>query len=105
MKINSISTTKSRANMRGLIEKVRQTNEVFVIGSHKNSEVIIMKFPGAYNPNLSLLSNINTYSQSFHFLKLEPDLYSVSDIIKKTCTIKVVLSSYLFRLLTCRARR
>ncbi len=83
MKINSISTTKARANMRVLIEKVRLTNEVFVIGSHKNPEVIIMKFPEAYNPNLSLLSNINAYSQSFQFLKSEPDLYSASDIIKK----------------------
>ena len=74
MKINSISTNKSQVNMRGLIEKVRQTNGVFVISSHKNLEVIIMKFPEAYNPNLSLLSNINTYSQSFHFLKLRPVL-------------------------------
>lgn len=30
---------------------------------------------------VSDITNINTYSPSFEFLKTEPDLYSVSDLI------------------------
>lgn len=34
------------------------------------------------NSNFSDITNINTYSGSFDFLKKEPDLYNISDIKK-----------------------
>jgi len=66
-----------------MINEVRETGEVFAIGRRDNLEVVMLKFPRVYSSSFSDIANINTYSQSFDFLKNEPDLYSVTDLKKK----------------------
>lgn len=83
MVIKTISTTKARAKISEIIERVKTRNEVFVFGRRDNPEAVIIKFPDAYNSNFSDITNINAYSGSFDFLKNEPDLYSWRDIKKK----------------------
>lgn len=81
--IKTISTTKVRANISEIIERVKTRGEVFVFGRRNNPEAILVKFPDLYNSNFSDITNVNAYSNSFDFLKSEPDLYSVSDLKKK----------------------
>jgi hypothetical protein len=83
MSIKTISTTKARANISQIIERVKTRGDVFVFGRRNNPEAVLVKFPDAYNVKFSDITNINAYSGSFDFLKDEPDLYSVSDIKKK----------------------
>lgn len=83
MTIKTISTTKVRANISEIIERVKTRGEVFVFGRRNNPEAVLVKFPDVYNSNFSDITNINAYSGSFDFLKNEPDLYSFSDIKKK----------------------
>lgn len=81
--IKTISTTKVRANISEIIDRVKTRGEVFVFGRRNNPEAILVKFPDLYNPNFSDITNINAYSNSFDFLKNESDLYTTSDIKKK----------------------
>lgn len=81
--IKTISTTKVRANISEIIERVKTRGEVFVFGRRNNPEAILVKFPDLYNSNFSDITNVNAYSNSFDFLKSEPDLYGISDIKKK----------------------
>jgi hypothetical protein len=83
MSIKTLSTTKVRANISEIIERVKTRGEVFVFGRRNNPEAVLVKFPDIYNPNFSDIVNINAYSGSFDFLKNEPDLYNFSDIKKK----------------------
>lgn len=83
MAIKTISTTKARAKISEIIERVKTRNEVFVFGRRNNPEAVIIKFPDAYSSNFSDITNVNAYSGSFDFLKSEPDLYGWSDIKKK----------------------
>lgn len=81
--IKTISTTKVRANISEIIERVKNRGEVFVFGRRNNPEAVLVKFPDLYNSNFSDITNVNAYSNSFDFLKTEPDLYTASDIKKK----------------------
>lgn len=83
MKIKTISTTKARAHISQIIDRVKTHGEVFVFGRRNNPEAILIKFPNIYNPQVSDSTNINAYSESFNFLYDEPELYSVSDMKKK----------------------
>ena len=83
MNIKTISTTKARANISEIIERVKLHGEVFVFGRRNNPEAVLVKFPDMYNSHLSDITNINAYSGSFDFLAQEPDLYTLSDIKKK----------------------
>ena len=83
MNVKTISTTKARANIGEIMERVRNRGEVFVFGRRNNPEAVLIKFPDVYNPNFSDITNINAYSDSFDFLKNEPDLYSARDLKKK----------------------
>ncbi len=77
-----IPVSKARANIREIIEAVASDDKVFVLGRHKHPEAVLIKFPEAYNPETSEITNINSYSSSFDFLKKEPELYSHKDILK-----------------------
>ena len=77
-----ITTTNARKQIAQLINTVRDTGDVFAIGRHNRPEVLLIKFPAEYNDNLNVITNVNAYSESFSFLKQEPDLYSVNDLKK-----------------------
>lgn len=83
MNIKTISTKKVREHISDIIEGVKNRGEVFVFGRRNNPEAILIKFPDMYNPRFSDITNINTYSNSFNFLKDESDIYTFSDIKKK----------------------
>jgi len=83
MKIQTLSTTKVRDNISDIIDTVYNTGKSFVIGRRDNPEAVLIPFPKDFNPNLSEITNINAYSQSFLFLKKEPDIYSISDLKQK----------------------
>ena len=81
--MKTISTTEARKNMKALVDLVRETGIVFAIGRRDNPEALLMKFPRDYNQKLNEITNMNAYSESFSFLKEEPDLYSIDDLKKK----------------------
>ena len=77
-----ISTTEVRKNISDMIDTVRETGNVFLIGRRGEPEAVLLKFPAEYRSSLTDITNINAYSGSFDFLRNEPDLYSVRDIKK-----------------------
>lgn len=81
--MRTITTTEARKNIKKLIDLVCDTGDVIGIGRHKNIEVVIMKYPRDFNQELNDISNINTNSESFSFLRQEPDIYSKSDLKRK----------------------
>lgn len=81
--MKTISTTEARKNIKKIINYVRETNDVVVLGRRNHMEVLLMKFPSSYDNTFNEITNINTYSGSFDFLQDEPDLYSVKDLKKK----------------------
>jgi PHD/YefM family antitoxin component YafN of YafNO toxin-antitoxin module len=83
MGMKTISTTEARKNMKTLVDLVRETGVVFAIGRRDNPEALLVKFPRDYNKELNEITNMNAYSESFAFLKEEPDMYSVEDLKKK----------------------
>lgn len=81
--MKTISATNARKDLGKLISHVRETGETIAIGRHDAYEALLIKFPIQYSKTVSEITNINAYSQSFDFLKDEPDLYSFSDIKKR----------------------
>lgn len=81
--MKTVSTTNARKHIATLINEVRETGEVIGIGRRKKIEALLIKFPHNYSKNVSDITNINTYSQSFDFLEDEPDLYTVDDLKKR----------------------
>ena len=80
--MKTISTTDVRKNISDMIDTVRETGRVFLIGRRGAPEAVLLKFPSEYRKDVSNITNVNAYSASFDFLKDEPDLYSVDDLIK-----------------------
>jgi antitoxin (DNA-binding transcriptional repressor) of toxin-antitoxin stability system len=80
--MKEMSSTNTRKNISVIIDHVKTTGEPFVISRQGRPEVMIIKMPSNFNNKFSEITNINTYSQSFDFLKSEPDLYSIEDIKK-----------------------
>jgi antitoxin (DNA-binding transcriptional repressor) of toxin-antitoxin stability system len=78
-----VSTTEARKRISNLVDAVVSQGANFVIGRHDAPEAVLVKFPDAYRPDVSDSTNINAYSNSFDFLKNEPELYSQDDIKKK----------------------
>lgn len=72
-----LSTTHARDILPALIEKVKETSKVFIIGRRNIPEAILMRYPTEYSVNASDIANINAYSNSFDFLNDEPELYRV----------------------------
>ncbi len=80
--MKTISTTNVRKNISEMIDSVRETDKVFLIGRHGSPEAVLIKFPAHFRSDVSDITNVNAYSASFDFLKDEPDLYSIADIKK-----------------------
>ncbi|RJQ31012.1 type II toxin-antitoxin system Phd/YefM family antitoxin [Candidatus Parcubacteria bacterium] len=78
-----ITTTKVRKRISEMVDRVKYHGEVFAIGRRNSAEALLIRFPRAYNKDLSDITNINAYSESFDFFKSEPDLYTIKDIKKK----------------------
>lgn len=78
-----ISSTTMRKDIAEIINEVKYTGQVFCVGRRNRIEAIIMKYPEHINSKLTEITNINTGSASFDFLKNEPNLYSVKDLKKK----------------------
>lgn len=78
--MKTISTTDVRKNISSMIDTVRETGGVFLIGRRGAPEAVLLKFPTDYRTDVSDITNVNAYSESFDFLKHEPDLYSIADI-------------------------
>lgn len=81
--MKTISTTDVRKNISEMIDAVRETDAVFLIGRRGAPEAVLLKFPTLYRSDLSDITNVNAYSTSFDFLRDEPELYSVNDVKKK----------------------
>lgn len=80
--MKTITTTNARKQIAKLIDLVKETGDVFAIGRRNRPEVLLIKFPTNYNSDLSDITNINAYSESFSFLESEPELYSTADLKK-----------------------
>lgn len=77
-----ISTTEARKRISDLLDAVVTNSASFVIGRHDSPEAVLVKFPTNYRSDVSDITNINAYSNSFDFLKDEPEIYSLDDIKK-----------------------
>jgi len=80
--MKTISTTDARKIFGKLVEEVKTTGKSFIFGKRNVPEAVLIPYPKEFNPTLSEITNINTYSTSFDFLKNEPELYSPKDIKK-----------------------
>ena len=78
--MKTISATNARKHIANIINTVRESGDVFAIGRHQKPEVLVIKFPSEYNATLNDITNSNAYSESFAFLKDEPDLYTTDDL-------------------------
>lgn len=79
--MKQMSSTNARKKISQVIDHVKTTGEPFVVSRQGRPEVLIMKIPAQYNPEVSEITNISAYSSSFDFLEKEPDLYSLADVI------------------------
>ena len=77
--MKTISTTNARKQLAALLNLVKETGEVVAIGRHNKPEVIVLKFPQAYNADFNEITNVNATSASFDFWEDEPDLYTLDD--------------------------
>ena len=80
--IKSYSTTEARRRLGELINILKYKGGVIAIGRQKKKEALLIPFPENYNKDVSEITNFNAHSESFDFLKEEPDLYSISDLKK-----------------------
>ncbi len=83
MNIKTLSTTQMRKDISDLVDIVSRSRKPIVIGRRNVPEVVLIPFPAFWNGKLSEITNINTYSKSFDFLKDEPEIYSIKDIKTK----------------------
>lgn len=77
------TTTQARASIKQLVDRTKYKGEVFGIGRRNSVDVLVIPFPEHYNKDVNDITNMNTYSKSFDFLKEEPDLYTLDDVKKK----------------------
>jgi hypothetical protein len=82
MYMKILTTTNLRREISSVVNRVRDTGEVFGIGRRDAVEVLVIPFPVAYQKNVNDITNINAYSRSFDFLADEPELYSRNDVKK-----------------------
>ena len=81
--MKTISTTQARKDIGRLITSVRETGAVVVIGRRDAPEAVLMKYPSAYSAEVTDITNVNAYSESFSFLTQEPELYTAKDLKKR----------------------
>ncbi|HEV7424534.1 MAG TPA: hypothetical protein VGO21_05120 [Candidatus Paceibacterota bacterium] len=78
--IKTLSTTKLREHISDFIDIVSTSGKSIVLGRRNIPEAVLIPFPSLWNGKLTEITNINTYSRSFDFLKDEPEIYSTKDI-------------------------
>jgi hypothetical protein len=83
LNMKTISTTEARKNIKTVMDLVTEEDEVFVIKNHNTPEVIMIKYPKYYNPELSDITNFSANYGAFDFLHEEPDIYSIDDVKEK----------------------
>jgi len=81
--MKTITITNACKKIANIVNMVRDTGDVYAIGRQGRPEVLVIKYPVEYSPEVSDNANVNTYSDSFLFLKDEPELYSVRDLKKR----------------------
>lgn len=77
-----ISTTETRKKISDMLDAVKAEGANFVLGRHDAPEAVLVKFPTHYRSDISDITNVNVYSNSFDFLKDEPDIYTKDDVKK-----------------------
>ncbi len=77
-----LSTTEFRKKLPSFLDQV-VADAPIVIGRRNKPEAILIKYPEYLNKNISTISNVNANSPSFDFLKDEPELYSIKDLITR----------------------
>ena len=82
MTTKTLSTTEARERISDLVNIVSTSRKSIVIGRRNVPEVVLIPFPAFWIGKLSEITNINSYSKSFDFLKNEPEIYSIKDIKK-----------------------
>jgi len=82
-KVKYITTTEARKNISEIVNEVKYSNQVYAIGRHDKIDVLIIKFPEYYNKNYTEITNLNANSNSFDFLREEPEIYTLNDLKKK----------------------
>lgn len=75
-----ISTTEARKRISDLLDAIAGEGANFVLGRHDTPEAVLVKFPNHFRADVSDITNVNSYSNSFDFLKNEPDIYTKSDL-------------------------
>jgi hypothetical protein len=80
--MKTFTSSQARSQFRDLLDEIRMHDVMVGIGRYNRIEVVMMKYPEHLNAELSDVTNVNTNSKSFDFLKEEPDLYSVDDLKK-----------------------
>ena len=80
MYMKIISTTDARKNIKSLVDRVKYRGEAFAIGRRNSIDAVLVQFPQSYNKDLNDITNVNTYSKSFDFLRDEPDAYTSADV-------------------------
>jgi hypothetical protein len=80
--MKTISISNTRNNIKTLIDRVKYNGEFFAIGRHSSIDAVVIQFPSNYNKDVSDITNVNTYSKSFDFLKDEPEIYTKRDLKK-----------------------
>lgn len=76
------STTEARKHLNEIINRVSFEKIIISVGRHNKKEVLIIPKPEIAEDDLPI-TNINTASSSFDFLKDEPDIYSIKDLKKR----------------------
>ena len=79
MKIYSIS--EARKILGELVNQVKFQKKTIAMGQHGRADVLLIAYSNEESE--APLTELNSDSESFHFLDEEPDLYSASDLKKK----------------------
>lgn len=75
------STTQARKHFSEIVNKVKYEKIVISVGRHNVQEVLIVPKPDLAED--LPVSEMNAQSESFKFLKDEPDIYSFKDLKKR----------------------
>jgi hypothetical protein len=78
-----LTTTEARKSIKELVNGARYLGKTYAIGRRHSIDALLIGFPADYSEAVNDITNANTYSRSFDFLKEEPDLYTSADL-KKT---------------------
>lgn len=75
-------TSDARKHLNEIVNKVKYQKVIISLGRRGKSEVLIVPKPDL-DETETPITDINSNSSSFDFLKEEPDLYSLKDLKKR----------------------